>query len=259
MRGFFLGSLALCLSCLSCTRARATAGSDVAPGIERPAPRDEAASERTAVALGVLRTRFGVELPVPGKDSRRRCPDETLAHVDRAPLPVRLRDVRTDRRQLLPLRLTTVLTSESALRIADYLRTSEEEKSDVEVAALTELASTRYLAELLVDVYQSPRLFRRKDAPRSEWSSALLTGRLVVYDLSEARPLCDSPIEVRVSGDGQPILKRLRDVTRQRMTGELERTTRAELERALHAASNVFTLEPWPDAGRSQLLAGLSP
>ena len=213
--------------------------------------------ERKAVALGSLRTRFGTELPAPSAEGRRRCPDETLANAAYAPLPLRLRDVRRDRRQLLPLRLTQTLSTASALAVAEHLRAGDERAAGG-LEPLLKLADSRYLAELLVEVYQAPKLFRRKDAPRSEWSAAVLNGRLVVYDLIEARPLCHAPIDVRISGDGQPIRRRLRDATRERMTFELERTTRAELERALRTASNAFTLEPWSDAGQSPLLAELS-
>src|SRR5688500_4749086 len=259
MRVLVLGWLA---SCLCCACARAPAGSEQAaraPAAQTRAETESVESERRAVALGLLRTRFGAELPRPSAEGRRRCPDETLTNPASAPLPLRLRDVRLDRRQLLPLRLTHRLSTASALSVAEHLRAGDEraagERAAGELDPLLKLADSRYLAELLVEVYQAPKLFRRKDAPRSEWSAAVLNGRLVVYDLIEARPLCDAPIDVRISGDGQPIRRRLRDVTRERMTAELERTTRAELERALRTASSAFTLEPWSDDGRSPLLA----
>jgi hypothetical protein len=257
MRVLVLGWLA---SVLTCSCARAPAGSEQsarAPAVQTRAGTDGAESERKAVALGLLRTRFGAELPRPSAEGRRRCPDETLTSPASAPLPLRLRDVRLDRRQLLPLRLTHTLTTASALSLAEHLRAGDE-RSAGDLEPLLKLADSRYLAELLVEVYQAPKLFRRKDAPRSEWSAAVLNGRLVVYDVIEARPLCDAPIDVRISGDGQPIRRRLRDVTRERMTSELERAARAALERALRAASNAFTLEPWSDDGRSPLLAELS-
>ena len=256
MRVLVLGWLA---SCLSCACARAPAGSEQSAGAlaaQTRAETESVESERKAVALGLLRTRFGAELPRPSAEGRRRCPDETLTNPASTPLPLRLRDVRLDRRQLLPLRLTNTLSTASALSVAEHLRAGDERAAG-ELDPLLKLGDSRYLAELLVEVYQAPKLFRRKDAPRSEWSAAALNGRLVVYDLIEARPLCDAPIDVRISGDGQPIRRRLRDVTRERMTAELERTTRAELERALRTASSAFTLEPWSDAGRP-LLAELS-
>jgi hypothetical protein len=258
MRVLVLGWLA---SCLSCSCARAPAGSEQqsarAPAAQTRAESDSAENERKALALGLLRTRFGPDLPRPSAEGRRRCPDETLTNPASAPVPLRLRDVRADRRQLLPLRLTHTLSTPSALSVAEYLR-ADDELSAGALEPLLRLADSRYLAELLVEVYQAPKLFRRKDAPRSEWSAAVLNGRLVVYDVIEARPLCDAPLDVRISGDGQPIRRRLRDVTRERMTSELERAARAELERALRAASNAFRLEPWSGDGRSQLLAELS-
>ena len=240
--------------CLACTRARAGVA-DEPRARDAEAVSSAVASDARALSNGVLRTRFGSELPLPSEaSSRRRCPEETLAQAGPA-LPLRLRDVRSDKRQLLPLRLTTTLTSTSARRVGDYLRAGEGEGETTPPSSLAEL---RYLAEFAIEAYTAPRLFRRKDAPRSEWSSALLAGRLIVYDVIEGRPLCDSRIDARISGEGRPIRRALRDATRERMTSELERSARAELERALATMSSAFRLEPWPDAAGSLALADLS-
>jgi hypothetical protein len=250
MRRMVLGLVACSWAC-----TRAPTETHLAPRSERSAV--TAQPQHGAVTLGQLRSRFGFDLPELQLAARRRCLDETLADAARAPVPVRLRDARSDRRQLIPLRLITTLTSESALEIAETLRASEQDSVAVP-ERVARLAETRYLAELAVETYQAPRLFRRKNEPRSQWSPAVLSGRLVIYDLSEARPLCDAPIDVRVSGEGQPIRRSLRNLTRERMTAELERAARVALERALRVANGRFRLEPWSTDARSQLLAELS-
>lgn len=253
------------IACSACQFAR-----EPAP---RPRPAQAAALEAQAQtgstdpsrdeALFVVRSRFGTEPPLPGNAQRSRCTDEALDRTETA-LPLRLRDVRADRRQILPLRLTLSLTTESATQVtrladpnqaldaADGSRTLDRER-------IERLARLRYVSELQIDTFRAPKLFRRKDAPRSEWSPALLSGNLVVYELSSFRVLCQAPVSVTVSGDGQSIRRRLRDTVREKMTSELERRVREELERALAGISGRFSLEPSPGGVKPLLLAGLEP
>lgn len=248
MRRAAFGAILLCFSCdLGPTAterwtARRADASAMATNTET--------SPSTRQALARLRERLDTELPRPEQTVGRRCPDESLAH-GAASLPLRTRDVRQDRRQLLPLRLMQTFTSPS---IAEARAALDAEAADSATDVLERLS---YVAELQIAVYRAPKLFRRKDAPRSEWAPGVLTGDLVVYDAAEKRALCQAPISVIVSGDGEPIRSRTRDVVRERMTAELERRSRAELERALLELSRRFTLEP--ASGAPGMLAELEP
>jgi hypothetical protein len=248
MRFAAFGALALCLSCkFGPTRTeRWSARRDAIPAASASAMRDDAALVRVAA----LRERLDAELPLPGESVGRRCPDEVMPHARGATIPLRPRDVRVDRRQLLPLHLIQSFTSESVGRARAAI---DAEGASVPPDALDGL---RYLAEFQIAVFGSPKLFRRKDAPRSEWAPGVLTGDLVVYDAVEKRALCRARVSVRVSGDGEPIRKRLRDVVRDRMMNELERRTRTELERALGDLTRSFTLEA-PNGAPAAMLAEL--
>lgn len=253
------------VACLSCQVAPQASGRNT-PAAASSAPNADTAREeeqRRAALLARVRARLEVQLPRPAAGPRQRCPDETLATAESEPLLVRVRDERADQRQLLPLRLRERLSSASWLRLAERLAAEPGTPQGAASAAdeLTELerlADQRHLAELELLEYRAPKLFRRKAAPRSEWSDGVLMGRLVVYELGAPRALCQAPLEVRVSGDGQSIKRRLRDVTRERMTAELERGARLELGRALASITRAFRLEPGPDGAQRPLLAELS-
>jgi len=261
MRWLTISAAIACAGCqfsrepppLASARAAETA-LDRAPG-RAEKPHDE--------ALFLVRSRFGAEPPLPTSTGRTRCADEALAR-DATRLPLRLRDVRADRRQILPLRLSLALTTESAARAtrlsdpnqAFELSAGPLSPTREEVERLSKL---RYLSELQIDTYRAPKLFRRKDAPRSEWAPGVLSGNLVVYELERFGVLCQTKISVIVSGEGEPIRRRLRDTVRERMTNTLERDVRRELERALAGISGAFSLEPSPSAAQPLLLAGLEP
>lgn len=262
MRWLTISALIACSACQLAREPRPRPHQGPPPELAagaQPAATDSVRDE----ALFLVRSRFGTEPPLPENAQRRRCTDEALERGETR-LPLRLRDVRADRRQILPLRLTLSLTTESA---AQATRLSDPNQAlDAPGAArapdrdgIERLATLRYVSELQIDTYRAPKLFRRKDAPRSEWSPALLSGTLVVYELSGLRALCQAPISVLVSGDGEPIRRRLRDTVREKMTAELERRVREELERGLASISGAFSLEPSPSAVKPLLLAGLEP
>ncbi len=152
---------------------------------------------------------------------RQRCPDELLPRgvARETTLAVRVRDARGDRRQLLPLSLRTAL---------------ETPGSNPEA---------RYFAELRIDSYSSPRLFRRLNAPRSEWAAGSLQGSLLIQDTQRRSTLCQAPL--RALGDAReaPISRRMRESTRRALETKLRQRTRGELDGTLAKISSVFTLE----------------
>jgi hypothetical protein len=253
-------ALAALILCFSCQFGPSASERWAARGADRSEP-GATVSDADIVAkrVGALRQRLDVDLPRPDATTGRRCPEETMAHTPGSRLPLRTRDVRVDRRQLLPLRLTQAFTSESIASARRDIDSSEMGAPGTMLGEATpSIEHWRYLAEFQIEVYRSPKLFRRKDAPRSEWAPGILTGALVVYDALEKRALCQTSVSVHVSGEGQPIRKRLRDAVRERLTGELERRARNELERALAELSNRLVLEPSAASAPAALLAEIS-
>lgn len=133
---------------------------------------------------------------------------------------MRVEDARDARRELLPLDLSNAL------------RTEQGERS----------SQPHYLAELLVDGYSAPRLFRRLNAPRSEWAAGSLQARLVVHDLVEHRVLCQVSLRARGNADGAPIRRRLREQTRRSLENKLHERVRDAMDTALGSISSVLRL-----------------
>lgn len=100
----------------------------------------------------------------------------------------------------------------------------------------------RYLAQLLIDGYSAPRLFRRLNAPRSEWAAGSLQARLVVHDLEAGRVLCQVPLRVRGDAAGAPISRRMRESTRAVLDTKLYARTRDAMDAALGSISSVLRL-----------------
>ncbi|HWA73680.1 MAG TPA: hypothetical protein VG937_15145 [Polyangiaceae bacterium] len=206
-----LWSLALCLPLLACN-GMSVASTSPPPLAQKRAPLNPVVENSSA--------RDAAPLPVAKASGRERCPDEILPRGAEADLAVRVEDARVERRDLLPLDLSTALRSESS------------EQS----------ARPRYLAELLVDGYSAPRLFRRLNAPRSEWAAGSLQGRLVVHDLSEHRILCQVSLRAKGNADGAPIRRRLREDTRRSLERKLYGRVRDAMETALGSISSVLRL-----------------
>lgn len=218
-----LALLALALSSSACEALRSTeAGAPSAP----PLPLTHAAPARSAVDSnpGPL-----VDFPViPPSRARERCPDDVLPRgASESTLAVRVHDVRSERRELLPL--DVVLALESGVSGSD---------------------APRYVADLLIDVYSNPRLFRRLDAPHSEWAAGKLEGRLVIRDRRERRALCQVPVRVRGNAADAPISRRLREATRAALEHKLERAVNDELRVALASISGVLRLGEPGSAGK---------
>lgn len=206
-------TLWLCLPLLACEPAK-----QVAPPAPSRAPlASQTAREQAPTALA---PEHEPKLPAVHGAARERCPDELLPRGVDADLAVRVDDARSERRELLPLDLATALRSEPSERAA----------------------SPRYLAELLIDDYSAPRLFRRLSAPRSEWAAGRLSARLVVHDLTAQRVLCQVPLSVRGNADGAPIRRRLREATRQSLERKLYRRVRDAMDAALGSISSVLRL-----------------
>jgi hypothetical protein len=204
--------LALCAPSLACEPAAFTTPSSRG---KLPSARPSASVEAPAAfpsAQGKLPAVQGVR--------RERCPDELLPRGAEADLAVRVEDVRAERRNLLPVDLGAALRAESSGRST----------------------SRRYLAELLVDGYSAPRLFRRLNAPRSEWAAGSMQARLVVHDLATHHVLCQVPLSVRGNATGAPISRRLRESTRQALENKLYARARAEMDTALGSISSVLRL-----------------
>jgi hypothetical protein len=202
----------LCAPVLACETAKLSASS--ARGV-LPSARPSASVEPKAASPSAE-----AKLPVTRALGRERCPDELLPRGAEADLAVRVEDVRAERRNLLPVDLGTALRAESSERSA----------------------SRRYLAELLVDGYSAPHLFRRLNAPRSEWAAGSLQGRLVVHDLATHTVLCQVPLSVRGNATGAPISRRLRESTRVSLENKLYTRARDAMDSALGSISSVLRL-----------------
>jgi hypothetical protein len=114
----------------------------------------------------------------------------------------------------------------------------------------------RYLAELHIDDYAGPELFRRLNALHSEWAAGRVKGRLIVYDLTTRAPICQTPISVRGDASGAPIRRRLREATRASLEAKLLDGVRAEMNVALGGISGVLKLEERESEGGATLLRG---
>lgn len=157
---------------------------------------------------------------IPSSRERERCPDDVLPRGSaETTLQIRVHDVRRDRRELMPLDLSLALQSKP--------RGGER---------------PRYVADLLIEVYSNPKLFRRRNAPRSEWAAGKLEGRLVIRDTRERRALCQVPLRVRGNAADAPISRRLREMTRASLEHKLYRAVNHELRVALGGISGVLTL-----------------
>jgi hypothetical protein len=189
-----------------------------------PKPAGEGESRAALQRTGVDALTLGSEAPLPAAQgsARERCPDELLPHGSPAvsSLAVRVEDARLERRNLLPLDLSSALNAGPSVR---------------------EPASG-YLAQLLIDGYSAPRLFRRLDAPRSEWAAGHLQARLVVHDLRAGRVLCQVPLRVRGDASGAPISRRMRESTRTALETKLYARTREAMIAALGSISSVLRL-----------------
>jgi hypothetical protein len=189
-----------------------------------PDPHSSARKRQVAPVSAVLRP---IEAPiVPESRGRERCPDELLSRAAAdSVLAVRVHDLRADRRELLPLELSLALETARP------------------AAVETDLGERpRFVADLLVDVYSNPRLFRRLNALHSEWAAGRLEGRLVVRDERERRALCQVPLKVRGSAADAPISRRLREGTRAALETKLYRAVNQEMRVALSGISGVLRL-----------------
>lgn len=217
---------------------------------------------RVRAELRTAKARLERDLDPPTSTAEReRCPDESLA-VDSTARTVimRTRDARAERRSPLPLALVTRLETDEFSPVVAHLaggaaalwdfeqaRPTSPESAREALAALAALERRRYLAELRIEAHSDPKLFRRKDAPRSEWAPGAIAGRLVVYDLVTGRALCHARVDVRGDATGAPIRKRLREQTREKLRAALYDRTWAALEGALASITGRLVL---PDPTR---------
>lgn len=204
-----------------------------------------------ATAIRAARTRLERDRELPPKRGRESCPDETLTadSEDARTLVVRVRDGRDETRSLLPLKLLASLESDefSALRslrtegaagLGNMQRIARSDESARRALEVIEILERRpYLAEIVVESLVEPRLFRRKKAPRSEWSAGHLVGRLVVYELRSERGICQAPLKVNGDLRGATIRHTLRERTRERLLAALLDRTWSAAEAALSAIS----------------------
>jgi hypothetical protein len=109
---------------------------------------------------------------------------------------------------------------------------------------LRKLSARPYLAELRIEDYSEPRLFRRKDAPRSEWAAGLVAGRVVVFDLEAKRAICQAPLMARGDATSAPIRRRLREMTRERLRQELQDRSWSAMQSALASITSRLALPP---------------
>lgn len=227
--------MALLMATAGCEGRSAAAEPDRSAPLPEAAVREQTRQQQWVRARDEARHYLEQELPRAASAVRVPCPDHLVprASAKDTALVMRLHDTRQERRHLLPW------TFRQALESPQFALLQSEAPLE---QPLRELAARRYVARLLVDAYSGPRLFRRKDAPKSEWDAGAFSGRLVVHDLVAQRALCEAPVRVRASADAAPIRKRLREMTRERLTSALHDGTRAAVSAALASITSVFTL-----------------
>jgi hypothetical protein len=225
----------LLMAAAGCEGRSPAAEPDRSAPLPGAAARQQTRQQQWIAARDEARHYLDQELPKASSAERVRCPDDLLPRrsASDTALLVRLHDTRQERRHLLPWTFLQALESPQFALL--------QSEAPLE-PPLRELAARRYVARVLVDTYSGPRLFRRKDAAKSEWDAGAFSGRLVVHDLVLQRALCQAPLRVRGNADAAPIRKRLRETTRERLTNELHQGTRAAVSAALASISSVLTL-----------------
>lgn len=246
-----------CLLLLSiasgCDHARER--TEVHPVTERSeATKRSALREQLRRDLALVRQRFDAPLQRVNADQRVRCPDELLPRGEQRVI-LRVRDVRKEAKTLLPLALRASLETAEFSRLGGYfhagaaalwdddqLEPRDEAAAAAALAELKALLAVRFLAELHVDSYSTPSLFRRRAAPRSEWAPGQLAGLFVIRDLSEGKILCQAPLHVRPDVHDAPVRRRLREATRQRLEQRLQEGVWQAMHTALASMSSVLVM-----------------
>jgi len=236
-----------------------TRGAPAATLVEDSADAERSVRSQLGHGLRNAKSRLEQSRTPPATRERQRCPDETLSTTteDSRTLMMHVQDGRSEKKWPLPLELLASLESNEFETILAHIpggAVALWDESHVAppnlaagrraLQALRDLEARRYLSELVVESYEEPKLFRRKDALRSEWAAGHLSGRIVVYDLHSGSALCQAPLRIRGDATSAPINRRLRESTRERLRRDLLNRTWAGMESALSSISSRLTLPP---------------
>lgn len=162
-------------------------------------------------------------------------------------LVLAVRDARFEKKQLLPLALSSPLTQPKlhALRDELGLLPPGRAPSEVLVAEVEGLGKRRFAGVFHVtEHYGAERVFR-VDRGRWEWLPGTLVAWLGIHDASSGAALCQTLLVVKNDVRSAPLAARLKSDTRERLVRELGRDARAEAARALRRISERLEL---PDA-----------
>lgn len=241
----------ICALALGACRERQPPTANPSP----PLGADETA--RVRQKLEHVKARIEQELSPPSGREPQRCPDELgLSRTRRVEtLILRTRDRRAEMKTPLPLDFLATLSSDDFADITTHLTGGAEalwnpdvakphtpEDASLVLAALDALRERRYLAELRIEGFVEPKPFRSKGSGRSAWEPGFVAGRLVVYDLTERRALCQAPLSVRGDMNDLALRKGRRESTRTKLQQALSERVYASLETALASITTRLVL-----------------
>ena len=220
----------------------------------------ERASRTVAFELRMAEQRLARELPRPRSLSARVCADDALRQAgEPSTLHLLVRDSRYDRRQLLPLGITTRMAPdeldpirkrfeqpEDELALPVHLRVRRLEDATASQRELADLAARPFVAVAHVLGYNEPRLTRKPAALRRHWTPGVLDTMLLVYDLRDGQPLCQVRTTVRNDVSDAPILIRLRSDTREALKLQLADRWRETAARRLGQITSYLQLPAPP-------------
>ena len=225
--------------------------------------RQEESTQALAARIIELQSRFNQELTPPNTRRDLPCPEALSGSTERTNVVVRIRDDRFEPQNLLPLDLRARLQSDEFARVGEQYvggpaalwnlesaRLKGHESMSVAGAHLDQLGKLSALVALHITSYSKPHVFRRKGVIRSEWDAGTIGGRLVVYDLERAAPLCQSWLSVRGDATGAPLRRRLREMTRNRLHKELLDLTWKSMKDKLAQLSANLEMPPEELRGR---------
>jgi hypothetical protein len=238
-----MASYALLLAGPACDDALGHPLERPSPGITATPPPSTEGVEPLARRLSYRRfevtERLSRELARPDRFGERRC---TIRDLDASSRTVVLgtEDARYEPKHLLPLDLLEQILgadfrfSGLASRFSpDPPAPTSKEEAARALAELEVLSKRRYKAVYYITDYGAPRLIRRKDRARSEWVPGVLAAWLVVHDLDEKIPLCQSRIIARNDIQDEPISRKLKHQVQKRLIRELGQALRSQTISAL--------------------------
>jgi hypothetical protein len=188
---------------------------------------------------------------LPRRVGERHCPDDVIrgqaTQENERTLMLRVEDARVEKKSVLPLHVTSAVSSLDLGELEAAVTREEIGNLDRDSAARIDwLASRRFVGVFHVIDYSTPRWIHRLDRAKSEWVAGWLTAWLVVHDARTGDALCSTQVTVRNDTTGAPLQRRLRSETAERLTGELGSSLRSRTRESLARISDALRIEDAP-------------